>query len=447
MPLTISEAIGIFERAFRVRDPNEIERVLRENLNVQVAVIESEESAENRINEGYYPLTVRVPYWVFVSKVKEKELNVYSLEQENIISEESKKWKLEKIHSHSEILPNRTYFILKNEAGYYPDLGLTFKGDGEVTGFEKIKDGEKAEKFGVGREQTWEEHAVGTLDRANRMLETYKPFLTDWVKNVFSIQNLKEEQIKESVDAIILAIKIAVFFHDIGKLRKEWQEAVGWEQNKDYIGRTKGLPLFTLNNLQQTQEELLNTLKEREIKIDENELIKIEKGWKCGRILILKENNRYVVYKIPRLPPHGKYAYPFLRTFLKNLLIEEEDKTGYRFIDHIALAAARHHSLEASGKVEPNEFKLVDNKVVDFLSNLLLNTIPELKGYNPNNLSKLIQLSIKETEKGSLMDEPPSPSDDFYFLYVITNRVIKFADWEDAGNKVIELPEERNDDS
>jgi len=41
VPLTISEAINIFERAFRARDPNEIERVLRENLNVQVAVIDS----------------------------------------------------------------------------------------------------------------------------------------------------------------------------------------------------------------------------------------------------------------------------------------------------------------------------------------------------------------------------------------------------------------------
>jgi len=52
----------------------------------------------------------------------------------------------------------------------------------------------------------------------------------------------------------------------------------------------------------------------------------------------------------------------------------------------------------------------------------------------------IIQHAIEETNKGSLMDEPPSPSDDFYFLYVITNRVVKFADWEDAGNEVIELP-------
>ncbi|MCD6591013.1 MAG: CRISPR-associated endonuclease Cas3'' [Candidatus Aenigmarchaeota archaeon] len=375
MPLTISEAIGIFERTFRVRDPNEIERVLRENLNVQVAVIESKESAENKINEGYYPLTVRVPYWIFVSKVKEKKLNVYSLEQENIISEESKKWKLEEIHSHSEILPSRTYFILKNEAGYYPDLGLTFEGDGEVTSFEKIGEGEKAEKFGVGREQTWEEHAVGALDRANRMLEIYKLFLTDWAKNVFSAQKLKEEQIKETVDAIILAIKIAVFFHDIGKLRKKWQEAVGWNKGRPYIARSA---------------------------------------------------NKH------KVPFHAPYAYPFLKTLLRNIFGE------FRFLDIIALAVAKHHSLEVTGAVKENDFQLADDKVVEFLSDLLLKTFPEL---NEIEAKRIIQNTIDATNKGSLIDEPPSLSDDFYFLYVMTNRVVKFADWEDAGDEVIELPE------
>jgi len=376
MPLTISEAIGIFERAFRVRDPNEIERVLRENLNVQVAVIESKESAENRINNGYYPLTVRVPYWVFVLKVKEKELDVYSLEQENIISEESKKWKLEKIHSYNEILPIRTYFILKNEAGYYPDLGLTFEGDGEVTGFEKIEESEKAEKFGVGREQTWEEHAVGTLDRANRMLELYKPFLIDWAKNVFSIQNLKEEEIKESVDAIILAVKIAVFFHDIGKLRKEWQEAVGWRAGEHYIARAR------------TKQ---------------------------------------------KVPFHAPYAYPFSKTILRSIFGE------YRLLDIIALATAKHHSLEVTGAVKKDNFELVDDKVIDFLSDLLLKKFQELR-YKKKEIEGIILHAVEVTNKGSVMDEPPSPSDDLYFLYTIANRIVKLADWENAGNEMIELP-------
>lgn len=389
MSLTISEAIGAFERAFRARNPNEIERILRENLNVQVAVIESVESTENKINEGYYPLTIRVPYWIFISKVKEKgelKLRVYSLEsleQENIISEEGKKWKLQEIYSPSDLLPFKTYFLLKDEAGYHPDLGLTFEGNGEVTGFEKINRSEKAEKFGIGREQTWEEHAIGSYKRADRILKIYRPFLVDWAKNIFSIQNLSEEQIEETVDAIILAIKISALLHDIGKLRKEWQESVGWKEGQPYIART--------SNIQR-------------------------------------------IFSIP----HARYAYSFLKTMLRNLLIDEEDKSGYRFIDHIALATARHHSLEATGKVEPNKFQLADENVANFLSNLLSENVSEIKEYD---LDKLIRNCIEETNKGSLMDEPPTPSDDFYLIYTIANRVVKFADWEDAGGEIIELPE------
>jgi len=316
MPLTVSEAIGIFERAFRARNPNEIERVLRENLNVQVTVIKSIESANDMINRGYYPLTIIVPYTVFLSKVKQKSLKVYSLEPENTISKRSRRWKLKRI-CFDEILPNHTYFILKDQAGYNPELGLTFEGEGEITGFKIINEGEKSEKFGVGRRQTWEEHAIGVYRRANRILKIYRPFLIDWAKNIFSIQNLNEEQINETVDAIILAIKISAFFHDIGKLRKEWQEAVGWSPGQPYIARTSG---------------------------------------------------RYEV------PFHASYAYPFLRTFLRRIFGE------YRFLDTIALATAKHHSLEVTGRVKAGDFELVDNKnTIKFLLELLLNNIPELR--------------------------------------------------------------------
>ena len=388
MPLTLSEAFGIFERAFRSRNPDEIERVLRENLNVQIAVIDAKEQAEDRINEGYYPVTVRVPYWVFVSKVKNKKLAAYFLEYENIISKEGKKWKLERIYSHNEILPYKTYFILKNEAGYYPELGLTFEGNGEVTGFEKIDEKEKVEKFGGGREQTWEEHAVGTLNRANRILEIYKPFLIDWAKNVFSPQNLEEDKIKETVEAIILAIKIAVFFHDIGKLRKDWQEAVDWRAGLPYKARTSK--------------------------------------------------------KYRGVPHHAPYAYPFLKALLRELFRE------YRLLDVIALATARHHTLEITGAVKENDFNIADQNVISFLSKLMLENFPELKGHNLNlnDINDIIQYCIKETKKGSSMDEPPTPSDDFYFIYTITNRVVKFADWENVGDEIIEIPEiqvKRND--
>ncbi len=387
MPLSVSEAIGVFERAFRERNPNEIERILRDNLNIQVAVIDSKESAESKINEGCYPFIIRVPYWVFVSKVRGKgelKLKVYSLERENIISDESGEWKLREIHSPNDILPFKTYFLLKDEAGYHPDLGLTFEGNGETTGFEMISEGEKAEKLGVGKEQTWEKHAIGACKRAGEILRIYRSFLIDWTKSVFSIQNLTNEQIEETANAIMLAIKISVLFHDIGKLRKEWQEAVKWKIGQPYIARTSN---------------------------------------KC------------------KVPFHAPYAYPFLKAILRGIFGE------YRFLDAIALAAARHHSLEITGVVKKDSFRLVDEgeKIEGFLSGLLV-SIPELKVHDKEKLRELIQCSIELTNRGSSMDEPPSPSDDFYFIYTIANRIVKLADWEDAGDEIVELPEIRGGD-
>lgn len=377
MPLTVSEAIDILERAFRAKNPNEIERVLRENLNVQVAIIGSKENAENKINKGYYPITVRVPYGIFKSKAKDKK--IYSCEQETIISEENKRWKLQEV-SINEVLPFNTYFLLRDEAGYHPELGLTFKGEGEVTGFEEIKKGEKSEKFGEGREQTWEEHAIGSYRKAEQILELYKAFLVDWAKSVFSVQNLSDEEINETIDAMIVAIKISVLLHDVGKLRKGWQEAVGWEKGKSYIART---------------------------------------------------SQRH------KVPFHAPYAYPFLKTLLRGIFGE------YRFLDTIALAVARHHSLEVTGAIKENDFELADENVVKSILNILSENIPELKTHDKKELEKKIQGSVKATNEGSFMDEPPNPSDDFYFLYTITNRVVKLADWEDAGDEIIELPEIR----
>lgn len=437
MPLTVGEAVGIFERAFRTKNPNEIERVLRENLNVQVAITDSENSTEDKINEGYHPVTIRVPYFVFISKVKknEKELkDVYCLEQENILSEENKKWRIEKIYSINQILPFKTYFLLKNEAGYHPETGLTFEGEGGTTDFEMFCEREKAEKFGVGKEQSWEGHAVGSLNRANRILKIYRLFMVDWTKNVFP--NLDDKEIEETINALLVSIKISTLLHDIGKLRKEWQTNVGWKRGRNYIGRTKGIFLFTLD-YEPTISELVSKLKERKIEVDENKLIRIENGWRVGQLLILKENNTYSIYKMPKLPPHGRYAYPFLKTFLRGIFGD------WRVLDHIALAASRHHSLETTGKVDANDFELIEEneKIADFIATLLTKNVKEFGEYNRSELVNLITQCITETNKESLMDEPPTPSDDFYFIYTIANRVVKFADWEDAGNEIIELPE------
>lgn len=370
MPLTVSEAMNILERAYLSRNPNEIEKNLRDMLNIRVAVVSSLEGVVEKINEGYYPITVTIPYGVFLGKIRERKIEVYLFDFKTI-----KEGIKPKIVRRSEILPNKTYILFKKDAGYSRKMGLTFEGEGEVTGFERLNDAEKVEKYGVGKEQTWEEHARGACNRVKRILKIYEPFMEDWFRSVFKGQALDEDSIKESIRAIMFAIKVSVLFHDIGKLRKEWQDSVGWRMGQPYIGRTK------------------------------------------------EKHN---------VPFHAPYAYPFLGELLSELFGD------FRFLDAIALAVARHHSLEVTGRVKQNKFQLADEDVFGFLCTLLKEAL-ELELEDMNNLDKILKRSIEQVNKGSTIDEPPSLSDDFYFIYTLTNRVVKFADWEDASDSLLEL--------
>ena len=338
-------------------------------INVRIAVVDTLEDLKKRIDDGYYPCTVTVPYGVFLKKIREKSAEVYELNLRRI--KDGKPLRKLKI---SDLLPSTTYILFKESAGYSPEMGLTFVGKGNITGFEKLSEAERVEKYGSGRDQTWKNHALGTLKRAARILEIHRPFVEDWLKSVFKKQDSSQSSVEENTDAVILAIKVAALFHDLGKLKKEWQEAVGWQTGKEYIART---------------------------------------------------TEKYSV------PFHSPYAYPFLRKLLRFIFGD------FRFLDMIALATIRHHTLEVSGVVRPDELRLVDKNVIDLLYSLLLSEFPEMKELE--GLEKVLAQSIEEVNKGSTVDEPPSPSDDFYFIYTLTNRVIKFADWEDAGNSLIEL--------
>jgi len=373
MPSTVSEAMNILERAFRSKNPAEIERVLRDMINVRVAVVDSLMELEQKIMVGFYPLTITVPYGVFANKIREKHVDVYMLDLRRL--EDGKAIERVKMY---ELSPNVTYILSKKDAGYSARMGLTFNGEGEATGFEQLNDAEKAEKFNNGRDQTWKDHALGTQKRARRILEIYRPFIEDWFKSVFKNQDPSKFSIRENVDAVELAIEVAVLFHDLGKLRKQWQDAVGWD-GKQYVARTK---------------------------------------------------EKHTV------PFHARYAFPFLRRLLRSMFGE------FRFLDVIALATARHHSLEVSGVVNPNELEFVDSDVPDFLCGLLREFLGDI---DIKDLEKAVAQSIEDVNKGSTMDEPPSPSDDFYFIYTLANRTMKFADWEDAGDSLRELPDSRGD--
>lgn len=401
--ITPSEAIAALERAFRCGNPNQIEQLLRDVLNVQVAVVDSKQEAEEMLAQGKRLKTISVPYGVFLGKVRsilsrpnqdieESGIGIYSLK---LNPSGGSSYMLSPVNSTEEILPRKTYVLLSSLAGYSPDEGLTFSGSGCSTGFEEQTEAERREKFTEGRFQTWEEHSKGLWERSERLSKIYRPFVRSWVEHVMSEES--PDQREKFVEGVLWAMRIVALLHDVGKLDKKWQDAVwkneqtirgkcmNWQQSGQFIARTSPVP------------------------------------------------NDKIRQQLQKPPPHAPYAYPFLRAFLRELLGD------YRFCDAIALATARHHSLEVTGVVREGEFELADGSE-KVLQSLLEESLGELSEGEKETLLSVLSQALSAIKQGTEADEPPSPSDDFYFIYCLANRMVKICDWEDAAQKTIELP-------
>jgi CRISPR-associated endonuclease Cas3-HD len=384
--ITPSDAFAAYERAFRAGSPCEVEELLREMLNVQVAVVKDKDQAEEELRQGKWLKTVSVPYGVFLSKIKDK--TVYRLEPS---AQKKNQSFLVEVKNDEDIRPNFAYVLLAEEAGYSPGKGLTFEEDGKETGFEPQPDAEMREKTTTGRFQKWEEHAKGVWERSERITKFYRPFIERWAKEALG---LDDTRLQSFVDSLIWAMRIAVYLHDVGKLNKQWQEVV-WQNEQKVSGKTRDGYIARTSSLSNAEQK--------------------------------KE--------LASPPPHAPFAYPFLQALLRKVLGD------YRFLDTIALAAARHHSLEVTGAIEGGKFEWDEwngQKVNEWLQDQLCQLL-DLSGDEIQRIQEAINEAAKRITEASRADEPPGPTDDFYFPYCIANRLVKICDWEDAGDTNIEL--------
>jgi hypothetical protein len=407
--LTVSEAIGVFERAFRGGDPSAIERLLREMLNVQVAIIETKEKAEKLLALGKKLNTVSVPFGVFLSRVKEilkvegdeNANNIYCVESEEAspFIDTGLPLRLSSIRSLGQVEPGKSYVVLSRIAGYSEDKGLTFNGSGISSGWEDETTADLREKTTGGCFQTWKQHVEGVWNRSDRLANLYSPFIQSWARSALAPNwqdNDGEEKLSLFVQNVLWAMRVAVLFHDIGKLRKTWQKTV-WENERTITGNAPG-------------------------DVPEDKFIARTSPFSRGG----------EPPKLRRPEPHAPYAYPFLSSFFRSIVGD------WRFLESaIALASARHHSLEVSGSVKAEKFELMEG-AKEFLQSFLPKLL-ELSDVEKEKVSQALDKAIDDTGEGSQSDEPPAPSDDFYFIYCLTNRMVKVADWEDASGQAIEL--------
>lgn len=227
--LTLEQAFGVYERAFRRRAPDEVEKVLRDMVNVQIMVSDDLAATRQRFEAGVeWPAMVNLAYGSFRGEAQ--RLQVYPILQERGMQSHT----VGRQPTHV-FLPGRAYVLLASEAGYSHDLGLTFAGDGTATPWESLPEAEQREKR-QGHLQTYEAHAQGVAARAEHIAAIYRPFIARWAQGVFGTP--PETTPLEIADSLVQAMKTSAMFHDVGKLALAWQTAVGWHPGESLVART-----------------------------------------------------------------------------------------------------------------------------------------------------------------------------------------------------------------
>lgn len=241
--------------------------------------------------------------------------------------------------------------------------------------------------------QSWREHSSRVYRAVDSML---KSKYSAWILHIAEQMQARgvlesAEQFAQTLESMIC---LAALLHDVGKLSRGWQRAIGWRE-----GTGEGF------------------------------WAKSKEGVKVGE-----------------LPPHAFHALPALRYLFCQLGVVDEQGKVDRLAELIALAAARHHSLgDPDGTLQWPPFELHEG-VLEEIRQLLQNELGEDSEpiqalITPGLFDHINDASTYELkeEKHTYVLDTPSPSEDYYPFYVLASRMIKVGDWEASGEREVEL--------
>lgn len=417
--ITVADALGLLDQTFHSRSADVLEGTLRDINNVQVLVV-----AEAPRNKGQAEIiggadvpslseferylaqqnllkpyqrdtleSIPVSYGRFARRLEEQDLWELKL-----VKEEGYDKPFYVLQRAERVLPNRTYLLTQAQAGYSPTVGLSF---GEVDPVEPVhglitpvvpRQSEQDQPRGHNF-QSWREHSSRVYRAVDSML---KSKYSAWILHIAEQMQARgvlesAEQFAQTLESMIC---LAALLHDVGKLSRGWQRAIGWRE-----GTGEGF------------------------------WAKSKEGVKVGE-----------------LPPHAFHALPALRYLFCQLGVVDEQGKVDRLAELIALAAARHHSLgDPDGTLQWPPFELHEG-VLEEIRQLLQNELGEDSEpiqalITPGLFDHINDASTYELkeEKHTYVLDTPSPSEDYYPFYVLASRMIKVGDWEASGEREVEL--------
>lgn len=412
--ITIGDALGLLNQTFHSRNPSALENALREINNVQVIVVS--ERPRNQSGAEFVGADDNAELSAFEQFLKEQNKLLPSkrdtLESVSVSFgrfsrslEEHELWELRLVREEysvplydlrrvNKVRSNSTYVLVQADAGYSPKLGLTFGVVDELEAINGVitpvesRASDRSESY-EHYFQNWHNHCSRVYRHADEMLTSKYSALIRRIADKMCARGVLEsaEDFSLKLESMI---RVAALFHDLGKLNKPWQEAI---------------------------------------------------GWKSGEFWAKSQDNG-----VKGLPPHACYALPALRHLFKQLGMVNEKGEVDRLAELMALASARHHSLGSLdgtlGWLPFESHPGVIKAVHGLLEQTLGEQAAELKPLITNEL--LVHLNdasvypILEGKHTYTLDTP-SPSEDYYPFYVLASRIIKVGDWEASGQREVEL--------
>lgn len=378
-------ALNLFDRAVQEKSSGEIEKVFRQILSINVAIVSEEKLSalgfsidleeswiEKKLSIGSLPKTSSISLrrgYLLASSSKGKA---------KVIRYEDDAYKVFKVDY---LRPDDILLIPSSVAYIHKQKGLCFLSKDEIppqgediifeSDWTEMGEFQKLDYSKTSNSQSLLTHTSNVMDNLTAKLSSgiYRTTL----EKIFS-----KLEPNIDLDAVIALAEVATAFHDIGKANVKWQKEIQKVENilpEDVlVGRTSQIG--------------------------------------------------------GRLPPHTPPAFQVV-TYLCQKLLGGNANTEY-LSKVLALAAARHHSsLLNPAKVKNYQFKAALG-TEKFIRQILKKVdIPE------DWAAELIEIAEKPLPE---LDEIPEifPNHDLFPIYCLIGRAILMSDREDAANKKLE---------
>lgn len=377
---TPADTLGAFEKAYLQRNPRPVEEILRELAQVRISIDEPA-SFREKLDQAWtrgkpvrpWPETLTIPYTTFVGRSRQFTKPLHEVARSRGQPPEVK--------PASSIRPQGHYLVHPEDAGYDPELGLTWNGSvgaGRTGWFQP--DGNAASTSDPPP-QCFSDHAEGVMSRAEELWALMEPFVRGWLTGVFA----DRVDAQAFLDDLQQIVRSAALYHDVGKLAHRWQSAVRRHIPPEHLPRDCRLVART--SLQK-----------------------------------------------PLGVPHAPAAYPFLTA------VWSDGGDPEPLLRFLAAAVARHHYIPPTDAFALEIQDALWDGAAETLEALAAEHLGEPWRRRVAQAAATVFVPAGAGSPAIRAVDVPSPSDSFYPLYTWLHRVIKVADQEDAGGQVIELP-------